>query len=94
MVSTVLNLGSYGGRRVRVHYVCLCQLCLLKRTLLVDESSGTSSEAESEADGDIEEQETRPKKKGGKNQAGKNQTAAGNKSASATTGMGTSIKFM
>ena len=70
------------------------QLCLLKRTLLVDESSGTSSEAESEADGDIEEQETRPKKKGGKNQAGKNQTAAGNKSASATTGMGTSIKFM
>ena len=70
------------------------QLCLLKRTLLVDESSGTSSEAESEADGDIEEQETRPKKKGGKNQAGKNQTAAGNKSASATTGMGTSIRFM
>ena len=70
------------------------QICLLKRTLLVDESSGTSSEAESEADGDIEEQETRPKKKGGKNQAGKNQTAAGNKSASATTGMGTSKKFM
>ena len=68
------------------------KLCLLKRTLLVDESSGTSSEAESEVDGDIEEQETRPKKKGGKNQAGKNQTTATNKSA--TTGMSASIEFM